>query len=445
MILTDEQELPQVYIDKIPGYIQTQASEYRNNLAYATGKNPKILAQHPKEAPDNRVPIPIAKKAISTLQGYAAKVGNISYSSDDNEGEYAATLKREVLDANDEEIKTAELFGDALTAGYAYELLRMDEQLRPRMYRIDPGKGWMIYDNTLEQLPVAFAHLDTEEVVTGNQIVEQQVMTIYYDDSFVEYKRQSGAGRWTETDRREHPFGMVPAIEYRIGPERVSMFEHVKALIDELDKIASSDYANELERFANAYLLLAKEIAAGDIDDIKQKRIFQRLKEVGETGSVTDSVAFLTKPSRGSDIAEAADRFERWIYEMLMLINPADDTLAASSGIALAYKILPMEWLAASIMAYFTKGLQRRLELLANAWLVLGRQPAPATITIHERRNLPIDVMNIAQTASMLKGILSDETILRLFPADIVADVQAELDRLEQQSFTALPFEDETE
>jgi hypothetical protein len=36
-----------------------------------------------------------------------------------------------------------------------------------------------------------------------------------------------------------------------------------------------------------------------------------------------------------------------------------------------------------------------------------------------------------------LKGILSDETIIRLFPADIVPDVQAELERLEQDPLLA--------
>jgi SPP1 family phage portal protein len=427
MILTETQELPQVYIDKLPAYIHSQNIKYKNNLAYATGKNPRILSQESKALPDNRVPIPFAKKAISTLQGYATKPGNITYSSSD--GKYGDAVKDLVLDPNDEEIKTSELFVDSCTAGYGYELLRINLDLGIRLYRIEPGKGWMVYDNTLEQNPVGFVHIDTEEIVDNGKIVDQYIMTIYYASFFVEYKSLSQSN-WIETDRREHPFGMVPAIEYRINPDRVSVFEHVKPLMDELDKIASSDYANELERFANAYLLLAKEITAGDVDDIKQKRIFQRLKEVGESGSVTDSVAFLTKPSRGSDIAEAADRFERWIYEMLMIINPSDEKMGTSSGIALAYRVLPMEWLTASIMAYFTKGLQRRFDLIANAWRELNYSPTPEWITIHERRNLPIDLLSIAQVAGALKGILSDETIIRLFPADIVPDVQAELERM---------------
>jgi SPP1 family phage portal protein len=432
MELNEQGELPKIYIDKLPQLIGQQALVYRTREQYAKGRNPVILHKPKKQEPDNRVPTPIARKAVKTVQGYATKPGNISYSSD---GDYANEIKELVLDLNDEELLTSELWGDCLTAGFGFEVLRMDASLNIRQYRIKPDSGFMVYDDTLDNLPIAFVHLATTERLEGERLVEAQIMTIYYADQVVEYTRQ-GQSAFVETDRFAHPFGAVPAVRYRISPELENLFDAVLYLIDEHDKIISSDYADEHERFANAYLLIAKELASADFDDIKAKRIFQRLKEMGETGSVTDSVAFLTKPSRGAETAEAADRFERLIYEQLMVINPADKQFATVSGIALAYKILPMEWLVSSFMAYFQKGLQQRFELIGTAWSALGRGQ-PEWITIHARRNLPIDMASIAQVAGMLKGILSDETILNLFPADIVPNVQLELDRL--SLISALP------
>jgi SPP1 family phage portal protein len=240
----------------------------------------------------------------------------------------------------------------------------------------------------------------------------------------------------------------VPVIVYTGNPDMLPVFESVKPLIDEHDKIVSSDYANELERFANSYLLMLKRIntiagddGLSDADKIKQMRIFDGLGEDGDIRDASSAVAYLTKPSRGSDVAEAADRFERLIYEQSMVINPADKQFATVSGIALAYKILPMEWLTAAMMAYFLKGLQRRFVLIGNAYQTLFGL-APQWVTIHERRNLPIDLQSIAITAGQLKGILSDETILGLFPADIVPSIASEISKLEMQAMTRLPEPD---
>ena len=60
-------------------------------------------------------------------------------------------------------------------------------------------------------------------------------------------------------------------------------------------------------------------------------------------------------------------------------------------------------------------------------------------VTIAWRRNIPADMSARREQAGMAKGVLSDETILELFPADVVPDKQAELDRLASQAETRLP------
>jgi SPP1 family phage portal protein len=153
---------------------------------------------------------------------------------------------------------------------------------------------------------------------------------------------------------------------------------------------------------------------------------------------VSKAVAFLTKPSRGADVAEAADRFERLIYDLAMVINPNDiEAGTALSGIAYRLKLLPMEFKAADIEAYFSRGLQRRLQLIANANEITGM--TAEDVAIEFQRNIPNDIESLAKTAGLLKGVLSDESILAMFPTSIVPDIKLELKRLEEKAELALP------
>ena len=98
---------------------------YRRWKRYILGSNPPILDAAPKPDPDNRVPVPFARKIVRTLKGYMFKAGYISYST---EGDYIDTLK-DIFDDNDEELQTAEIATDALSTPETYEILRVGETI----------------------------------------------------------------------------------------------------------------------------------------------------------------------------------------------------------------------------------------------------------------------------------------------------------------------------
>lgn len=403
---------------------------------YLEGDNPAIIDAPTKEHPDNRVPGPFAKKGVTTMQGFGYKAGNITFSAPDAGAAFLAKL-REVFDANDEELQTSELAVDAMGQGIGYRLFRIDLDSKVRMYRVQPLDGYMVFDDTLDRERVAFVHY--VKLDNGTEI-----KTVYYADAFETFKKtEKGAWEPDGEGPQEHPFNAVPAVEFTVNRDKVPMFKHVIRLIDEHDKVMSSAYANEREQFAQAYLLLMQDIDTTDedanglkiLERIKQLRAFTGIGRGGDISKVQDAVAFLTKPSRGSDTAEEADRLERLIYEMMMIINPYDETIGASSGIALLYKLLPMEWLAASQDAYFDKGLQETITLIGNALSTFGEAELNS-ISIKHTRSLPPDLTSIAQQAGLLKGILSDETILGLFPSSIVPNVEDEIQRKADQAPT---------
>ncbi len=429
-------ELTVAQIQDVVSIITTNAYTYRKYKRYYLGENPTIMDATPKKAPDNRVPCSFARKIVDTVKGYMFPPGNVKYKSKNN---YANQLKKEVLDKNNEELHTARLANDSFVYGVSYELLRVNEQADAiKIYRVSPESSLAIYDDTLDENMIAFAHLVA--IVTNVKLnTVKYKLTIYYSDFFVEYESQN-LSDFTETGRQDHPFDGVPAIEYVPNTDKIPLFYTVIPLIDEHDKITSSQYANELERFASAYLAMLKRInntikdANGktDAERIEEIRMFDGIGDDGDIKNVHDAIDFIVKPSRGNDVAEAADRFERLIYDLSMVINPNNlEAGTAISGIAYRLKLLPMEFLAADIEANFSIGLQRRFDLIGSASEIT--KLTPEDITINFDRNIPSDIETIVTTAGNAKGILSDETILGLFPADIVPSVKDELDKLGSQ------------
>lgn len=434
-------------IDDQLTYIETQiaASATKANYykSYYTGDNYEILAQPAKlTPPDNRVPNAFAGKLIDTMKGYARASGKTTYLTD---GDYIKTLK-DIFDQNDEELKHGEVYTDALTTGYGYMILRVDEDAKKiKTYVAAPGTCCAVYDDTLEKKMLAFVHYVT---IPQYDNVTKYVRTIYYADRWEEYTKTDKD--WTLTDGKEHPFGDVPCVEYTACKDKLPMFYRVLSLIKECDKITSSSYADERERYVSAILLALKKIdnvikdANGNTaaDRMRIGRILDDIGSDGDTKDVNAAVGFLAKPSRGPDVAEQADRFERLIYDFSCVVN-MNDYKAGTPTAAIAYKlkVMSMEFKAADIDTYFDIGIQRFIMLIGNAVKTLmGIEPE--MVTIKHGRNIPTDLDALALTAGNLKGILSDETIVELFPGDIVPDKGAELKRLKEKQ-EGLPGVDE--
>lgn len=416
-------------------YIETQivskASKASYYKSYYTGDNYDIIAPVAKlTPPDNRVPNAFAGKLIDTMKGYARASGKTTYLTD---GDYIKTLK-DIFDENDEELKHGEVYTDALTTGYGYMILRVDEEAKGiRMYVADPGTCYAVYDDTLEKKMLAFVHYVT---IPQFDNITKYIRTIYYADRWEEYTKIDKD--WILTDSKAHPFGEVPCVEYTACKDKMPLFYRVLGLIKETDKITSSSYADERERYVSAILLSLKRIdnvikdSNGDTaaDRMRIGRILDDIGSDGDTKDVNAAVGFLAKPSRGPDVAEQADRFERLIYDFSCVVN-MNDYKAGTPTAAIAYKlkVMSMEFKAADIDTYFDKGIQRLIELIGNAVKTLmGIEPE--MVTIKHGRNIPTDIDALAVTAGNLKGILSDETIVELFPGDIVPDKEAELERL---------------
>jgi SPP1 family phage portal protein len=215
----------------------------------------------------------------------------------------------------------------------------------------------------------------------------------------------------------------------------------VLGLVDLYDRVISQDVANELSRFANAYLMLADTIDDVTVDERGRTKL-DRLKEVkifdqlGIDGDVRQKVAYLERNVNNSFIEATLDRAERLIYEMLNMQNPNDDGFAAASGIAQKWKMLGAELDAANMESYFSIFLYQRIELIAA---ILSNTGSPVSgdvesVDISFKRTTPSNLLEIAQTIALFGGQeLSERTKLGLLPSDVIESVDDELERLAEQ------------
>lgn len=101
-----------------------------------------------------------------------------------------------------------------------------------------------------------------------------------------------------------------------------------------------------------------------------------------------------------------------------------------ASGVAIRYKILAFENQTAKKERKFKKGLQRRLELINNILSITGKAYLDTQIIF--TRNLPVNELEIAQEVNMLRGLVSNKTLLAQLP--FVDDIETELEQIQEET-----------
>ena len=158
----------------------------------------------------------------------------------------------------------------------------------------------------------------------------------------------------------DHPFGDVPIVEFMNNDERQGDFEKVLSLIDAYDK-SQSDTANDFEYFSDAYLKIKGMMGTDEetIGEMKKNRV---ILVTGE-----GDADWLIKQINDAALENYKTRLEKDIHKLSKVPNLTDEAFAGNlSGIALRYKLWGLEQNTAQKERKFKRGLQRRIELIAN-------------------------------------------------------------------------------
>ena len=424
---TDER-IKKICLDDVPTPLSVQAlidnhkdnyvSRYERLQRYYEGYN-DILSRSKSDTskPNNKIVSGYASYIVDMAQGYF--LGKpVSYSSTDED--LMGSLQ-DIFNYNDEQDENSELTKMAGIKGRAYEIVYVDEEAKVRFNEVDADNIIVAYDTKINpNINFAIRYFELNNPLNSNGIL---MADVYTKDTI--YRYQQGDMGLNLIEEVPHYFGQVPIIEFMNNDEGIGDFERVISLIDAYDK-SQSDTANDFEEFTDAFLCLVNMNATED-EDIKKL--------------ATDKILLLDKEGQAywlikeiNDIAleNYKNRLKQDIHKFSKTPDMSDEQFASNaSGIAMAYKTLALEQVMASKERKFKRGLQKRIELICTILNIQGNQFDYRDVDIKFTRNVPVNVKEQVETATMLRGFTSYSTALTELP--MVDDVTLELEKMEQE------------
>lgn len=378
-----------------------------------------ILGRKMKDAskPNNKVAHPYAEYISDVLTAYFMGEG-VNYSSSGNECDVLIPI----LNYNDSQDEDMELARDCSIYGLGIELLYIDADGMERFKRISPKECVLVYDTTIEEeLLYGIRYYTEKDILTDDENV---IIEVYSRNDVAKYKCNNQFNGMTEISREEHYFGLVPVVVYINNEECSGDFEKVISLIDAYD-LMESESLNNQQYFSDAYLTITGMTLDEDtVGNMKENRVM--LLDEG------CDAKWLIKDENDTLVENIKNRLDNDIHKFSKVPNMSDKEFSSnSSGVAIKYKTMALENLAAIKERKFKKGLQRRIELIFNTLGLKGDKMDWRAIDIAFKRNLPTNETEIANMVNQLRGLVSEETLVAQIP--FVDNVMSEVEKLQAE------------
>lgn len=399
------------------GKNQELAKEYQHNLKMYEGNHDILHNVKRAFGPDNRLVANLPHYIVDTYNGFFTGIPpKITL-----EDKASNVMLQQWNDENSFQDKLSEISKQADIYGRSLAFVYQDEDSNTRIAFSSPATSFMIYDDTVARQPLAFVRYWKDND-------EQQVGMVYYADKIVPFVNSKFA------EEKPNLYGLVPAVEFYGNEERQGVFDNVKTLIDELDRVLSQK-ANQVEYFDNAYLkVLGVNLdqdgdGKPDADLIGNQMIYSP-----DADAANADVEFISKPDGDNMQEHIIDRLVSMIYQISMVANLNDEAFAGnSSGVALQYKLLPMRNMAANKERKFTQALRKLYRIIFSVGTVLpdSQKDSWRELDFDFKRNLPEDLSSDASIAQQLQGLVSHETLLKILP--FIDDPKTELKRIKDE------------
>lgn len=374
-------------------------NKYLRNFNYYCGKHP-ILHNPPKPSgrPDHRIVSGIAHYIVDTYNGYFMGVSPKIFLQDKKQNEPL----QDWLNGNNFVDKLSQVSKDVDIYGKAFMFVYQNEDAKTKVAVTDPTDSFVVYDDEITPHIMAYIRYWTDN--DGNNVAD-----VYYADRMDHFVADS-----VETVKDYNVFKAVPAIEFYESSERMGVFEGEISEIDELDN-ALSQKANQVDYFDNAYLA----ILGLNLGDGAEKLNIggNQLIYSPDASAANAKVEFLTKPDGDNMQENILNRISDEIYQNSQIPNLRDKEFSGnSSGVALAYKLLPMQNKASNKEHQFTHGLRSLFKILFKVDTIINDQDAYNDLIFKFYRNVPQDFESDASVAKDLHGIVSDKTLYTILP-----------------------------
>lgn len=384
----------------------------------------EYLGQHPifdkvKKGglrPDNRLMANLTKYVVETFNGYFIGVPPNITLNDEKDNEELQTW----IGSNSFTNKLSEISRQCDIYGRSIAFVYQDENSNTKVTYTGPETSFMIYDDTVEMNPIAYVRYSfNNSEVNG---------TIYFTDYQYNF---DGTYKLTDVNAEINPFNAVPAVEFSSNVYKQGLITDIKSLNDALDN-ALSQKANQNEYFDNSYLSITGLELPTDKDgnpifDLDGNQVFYS----PEANAKDAEVKFIEKPDGDNMQEHLIDRLTNMIYQISMVSNLNDQAFAGnSSGVALKYKLLPMQNMAVNKERKFTQSMRKLFKTIFSVDTILKNDHVDAwkDLSFKFYQNLPVNTADESNTARSLEGIVSKET--QLGTLSFVDDPKKEIQRM---------------
>lgn len=378
----------------------------------------------------------VNKADAKVVSGYASYISTIatayflgkpiSYKADENTQDYDRLS--EYLVTEEEQKNNFELALNASIFGKAYELLYINNAQELKSKCLDTRDVFVIKDNTIDRNIVGAVrfginHVETNKIEVTLEVYDEKMVSTYQYMVTSNYEAKDLTNARNLVSRRLHGFNGVPIIEFSNNKNQKGDFENVITYIDAYDTAVSTS-VDDLTDFSDAYLVL-KNLGGTNPDDI------QRLKDDKVFMVQGDGDAkWLIKDVNDTYSQNVKDRINDDIHKFSFTPDMGDEKFSGNtSGVALEFKLLPLEQLGSQKEMYFKAAINKRLQLIID---YLGLKIKPTDIQKVFTRNLPRNLKEVSEIMKNLKGLISDETLISLFPQ--VEDAKSELEKMKNEA-----------
>ena len=367
--------------------------------------------------PDHRLAVGFPRYIADTFIGYAYGKP-IKLQSPDEEFDKALQVFGKINAIRDH---NKELAKSACKYGHAFEYMYQNEETETRVTKFTPRQMFIVYDDSVAEralFAVRYGRHGLKSKTPGE--IYGEILTPSEIIPFDNNKLGEAV---------VNPYGKIPVVEWKLNEERIGLYEPVAGLVETYNA-ALGEKANDVESFAEAYLaIMGAELDEDGIRHIRDNRI---INLYGTDNAKDVLIQFLQKPTADGTQENLLDRLETLIYETAMVANISDESFgSATSGTALAYKLQAMSNLAESFDGKVEKSIRKRLKLFCTLSTNTTNPDAYEDVEITFTRNVPKNLLEEAQTAAQLSGIVSHETQLK--GLSIVDNAKAELEKIKDE------------
>ena len=183
---------------------------------------------------------------------------------------------------------------------------------------------------------------------------------VWTKDSVYTYEIDEGLGQIRGLGKKSHNFVDIPFVEYPNNVYRLSSFADILSLQDAYNTLCSAE-VDDYEAFVDAFLAIYNASGTKD-DDIAAMKSNRVLLLDGESRA-----EWIVKNCNPAQIKQIKEEIVASIHKVASLPDLSDQNFSGNaSGVAIKYKMVGAENVAARQERKFKKGLQRRLELLVG-------------------------------------------------------------------------------